>query len=199
MSDGIRLSKRVMALAGCSRAEAERLIAQGDVAVDGLAQRDPAHRVTDTQTVQLTPGARPQAGHALTLLWHKPPGDVPPPPEVRGLRCAAPLPAAASGLVVFSGHAGVWRVLTQSEPPLEHEWLIDLPGGRTPEVLGPGVRASVGSRNEAQTRLRAVSRGPWSPPAGLTPLRQHRPRIGRIALGPLAEGATRALQMHEKF
>jgi 16S rRNA U516 pseudouridylate synthase RsuA-like enzyme len=33
----------------------------------------------------------------------------------------------------------------------------------------------------------------------LQPLRQHRQRIGRVALGNLAEGATRSLLPHEKF
>ena len=159
MSDsGIRLSKRVMALAGCSRAEAERLIAQGDVQVDGAVQRDPAHRVTDDQPVQVRSGAQPQGTSALTLLWHKPPGDSPPPPEARGLRCATPLDPAASGLVVFTGHAAVWRVLTQAEPPLEHEWFVDLPGRQPASALGQGVRASVGSQNDQQTRVRAVAR-----------------------------------------
>lgn len=197
--DTIRLSKRVMALAGCSRAEAERLIAQGDVTVDNAVLRDPAHRVSDAQPVVVRAGAQPQAANALTLLWHKPPGDTPPPPETRGLRCALPLDASASGLVVFTGHAGVWRVLEQAQPPLEQEWLVDLAGRRTPDALGPGVRASVGSQNDAQTRLRAVARGAWTPPATLRALRVHRQRIGRVALGPLAAGATRALLPHEKF
>ena len=195
----IRLSKRVMALAGCSRAEAERLIAQGDVRVDGQPQRDPAHRVSEAQAVQVREGAQPQAANALTLLWHKPPGDSPPPPEARGLRCATPLDPPASGLVVFTGHAAVWRVLAQAEPPLEHEWFVDLPGRQPASALGQGVRASVGSQNDQQTRLRAVARGTWQMPAGLAPLRQHRQRIGRVALGPLPAGATRALLPHEKF
>ncbi len=196
---GTRLSKRVMALSACSRAEAERLIAQGDVRVDDVVHRDPAHRVADAQTVSVRAGARPQAANALTLLWHKPPGEHPPPPEAHGLRCAAPLGAAASGLVVFTGHAAVWRALTQSEPPLEHEWLVDLPGRRTPATLGAGVRASVGSQQETHTRLRAVARGHWSPAPALQALRVHRQRIGRLALGPLPAGATRALLPHEKF
>ncbi len=200
MSDeGVRLSKRVMAAAACSRAEAERLVAQGDVQVDGVVQRDPAHRVSDTQAVQVRQGARPQGPGALTLLWHKPAGETPPPAESRGLRCATPLDAAASGLVVFTGHAQIWRVLAQSEPPLEHEWLVDLPGAQPASVLGRGVRASVGSQNEHQTRLRVVVRGAWRPAAELVPQRLHRQRIGRVALGPLAAGATRALLPHEKF
>lgn len=200
MSDeGVRLSKRVMALAGCSRAEAERLIAQGDVRVDGAVQRDPAHRVGDTRTVQVRDGARPQASSALTLLWHKPAGETTPPPEALGLRCATPLDAAASGLVVFTGHANVWRVLAQADPPLEHEWLVDLPGAQPVSVLGRGVRASVGSQNDQLTRLRVVVRGTWQPPTDLVPQRLHRQRIGRVALGPLAAGATRSLLPHEKF
>ena len=197
--EGLRLSKRVMALAGCSRAQAERLIAQGDVTVDGQVQREPAHRVGEAQAVAVREQAQAQGGHALTLLWHKPAGASAPPPESRGLRCAAPLPAPASGLVVFTAHAGVWRALAQAEPPPEQEWLIDLAGAQPASVLGPNVRASVGSQNPQQTRLRAVARGDWAPPDGVRPLRQHRQRIGRVALGPLAAGGTRSLLPHEKF
>lgn len=202
---GTRLSKRVMAAAGCSRAEAERLIAQGDVTVDGAVQREPAHRVADAQAVQVRAGARPQPSAALTLLWHKPQGDVAPPAQARGLRCAAALPTEASGLVVFTGQPGVWRVLTERDPPLEREWLIDLPGvvgalsAPAPQVLGPGVRASVSSQTPERTRLRAVVRGLWQPPADLVPLRLHRLRLGRVALGTLAEGDTRALRLDERF
>jgi 23S rRNA pseudouridine2604 synthase len=197
--DGLRLSKRVMALAGCSRAQAERLIAQGDVTVDGQVQREPAHRVNETQAVVVREQAQAQGSHALTLLWHKPAGEAALTPESRGLRCAAPLPASASGLVVFTAHAGVWRAVAQAEPAPEQEWLIDLAGTQAANVLGPGVRASIGSQNPQQTRLRAVARGDWAPPARLQPLRQHRQRIGRVALGNLAEGATRSLLPHEKF
>lgn len=197
--EGLRLSKRVMALAACSRAQAERLIAQGDVTVDGQVQREPAHRVTDRQQVDLREQARPQAGHTLTLLWHKPAGETALPPQARGLRCAAPLPTLASGLVVFTGSAGVWRALTQASPPPEQEWLLDLAGQQPASLLGSGVRASVGSQNPQQTRLRAVARGDWLWPAEVVPLRAHRQRIGRVSLGALPAGDTRDLLPQEKF
>ncbi|HZF82918.1 MAG TPA: S4 domain-containing protein, partial [Burkholderiaceae bacterium] len=56
---GERLSKRVAAQLSCSRREAEQLIAQGAVTVDGLAATLPQQRVGSGQRVAVATGARP--------------------------------------------------------------------------------------------------------------------------------------------
>ena len=70
---GERLSKRVAALAQCSRREAEQLIEGGWVQVNGQRVEESMARVT-SQTVVIDPGANPMALSEVTLLLHKPPG-----------------------------------------------------------------------------------------------------------------------------
>ena len=73
MSEPERLAKRVAALAGCSRADAERYIEGGWVSVDGQVVEHPQHRVGDEQ-VTIDPAARLQAPEPATVLLHKPAG-----------------------------------------------------------------------------------------------------------------------------
>ncbi|MFS2055394.1 S4 domain-containing protein, partial [Variovorax sp. CT11-76] len=60
-AEGIRLAKRVAALAGCSRREAELLIENGAVRVDGQPALLPQSRVQPHQQVEIEAGARPPA------------------------------------------------------------------------------------------------------------------------------------------
>ena len=72
-AQGIRLAKRVMALAHCSRREAEALIEAGAVQLDGLAVRDPARRVQASQSLSLAADAQAALRTLetpLTLLYH---------------------------------------------------------------------------------------------------------------------------------
>ena len=59
MADGTeRLAKRVAVQQSCSRADAERYIEGGWIAVDGRVVEEPGFRVGASQTVSLLPGAR---------------------------------------------------------------------------------------------------------------------------------------------
>ena len=71
--EGIRLSKRVAALTGCSRADAERLIEGGWVRVAGRVVEEPQFRVRD-EAVDIDRGATVVAPPPVTILLHKPPG-----------------------------------------------------------------------------------------------------------------------------
>jgi len=68
---GERLSKRVMQLKGCSRAQAEQYIADGWVQVDGAVVRTPQLRVLQ-QLVVVDPAATLQDANPITLVLHKP-------------------------------------------------------------------------------------------------------------------------------
>lgn len=153
MTDTIRLAKRVVALAQCSRREAEQYIEGGWVRVDGVVVEEPQFMV-DTQTVELDPGARLIATEPATLVLHKPvgydAGDGPNPasalvtpathwPEdaagVRPLRrhlqrLGAPLalPTGASGLLIFTQDWRVTRKLTDDADRVEQEFVVDVEG-----------------------------------------------------------------------
>src|SRR3546814_19583451 len=75
MPEPIRLSKRVMELANCSRREAEQYIMGGRVLVDDKVV-DAPQLIVETQRVVLSPDARLAAPEPATLLVHKPAGAV---------------------------------------------------------------------------------------------------------------------------
>lgn len=155
--DGIRLAKRVAELAACSRAEAERYIANGGVTVDGLVVEDPASRVTPAQSVVLLPGASMEEAPPVTILVHKPAGMnsgvgargvtaldcLTPESLVVGghgqprflkrhlarLTLCTPLETDASGLLVYSQDFRVVRKLLDDGERVEHEYVVEVSGG----------------------------------------------------------------------
>lgn len=149
MTEPLRLAKRVAALAGCSRREAELYIEGGWVRVDGMVVEEPQHRVTEDQRIELDPGATAVALEPVTLLLHKPAGagdqealrlltpaaHAGSHPDARIVRRhfahlmpLLPLPALASGLAVFSQQPGVIRRLTEDAAPLEQEVIAEVAG-----------------------------------------------------------------------
>ena len=185
--EGIRLAKRVAAMAGCSRREAELLIENGAVRVDGEPALLPQTRVHAHQQVEIEAGARPEPVVPVTLLLHKPPGLptdsahrllVPAnhhEPERAGLRflprhvaaqrCMTPLETGAGGLVVFTQEWRVERKLQEDAGILENEVMIDVAGPVGPDVLArlertSGARVSIGQQAEGHTGLRFAIKGP---------------------------------------
>jgi 23S rRNA pseudouridine2604 synthase len=65
----------------CSRREADALIAQGLVTIDGLAVTDAGHKIEAGQTLALADAAASQLDRALTVVLHKPVGVVSAQPE----------------------------------------------------------------------------------------------------------------------
>lgn len=232
---GVRLAKRVAELKACSRAEAERYIEGGWVSVNGTVVELPQHRVNDADEVTLATDARATLLPPVTVLWHKPVGvrcDIEQAPKTEwlaterrstddrskqrlllkhwaGLRCAAPLDTAASGLVVFTQEPGVWRRLVDDAITVEHELWVDMTGAVSAQALAAlqrQVRASVNRQNEAGTRLRVAAKGlrkgqlgTWCEAAGLQPDALHRARLGRLAMGTLAVGQWRLMMGYERF
>lgn len=167
---GVRLAKRVAALAGCSRREAELLIENGAVRVDGSVTLQPQARVLPRQEVSIEAGAKPVEVPPVTLLLHKPaglrledaaallvpanlhvgsgamaPATAPAllPRHVQGQRCMTPLDAQASGLVVFSQEWRVERKFSEDADFIEHEVSVDVAGKVTPQQLAQLSRAPV--------------------------------------------------------
>lgn len=236
-TDGERLAKRVAALQGCSRSEAERLIENGHVQVAGEAVTNPARRVQN-ETISVHPPTLPTAAQTVSVLWHKPAGValsdgqamtglVTPTAELnpwhlKHLRCLSPLPAEATGLTLFVQDARLQARLRDAVATAEHEWLLDLTGSVTPDLLtllrargdlltahrtAPPLKLSIGSQNSLQTRLRLALKlclperiATWlQHSAGAIQLqRLHRNRIGRLALGNLPPGGWRMLAPQER-
>ncbi|KWT83516.1 MULTISPECIES: RNA pseudouridine synthase [unclassified Variovorax] len=183
--EGIRLAKRVAALAGCSRREAELLIENGAVRVDGEPALLPQSRVQPHQQVEIEAGARPAPVVPVTLLLHKPAGTameqahrllVPAnhhAPERAGLRFLprhvaaqrgmTPLETGASGLVVFTQEWRIERKLHEDAGLLEHEVIADVAGPVGPEQLArlnqAPARVSVSQQAEGHTGLRFAVKG----------------------------------------
>ncbi|MHB1121697.1 MAG: RNA pseudouridine synthase [Ramlibacter sp.] len=154
MTEPLRLAKRVAALAGCSRREAELYIEGGWVRVDGVVVEEPQYRVTEDQRIELDPAASAVALEPVTLLLHKPAGagvqealrlltpaaHAGSHPDARIVRRhfphltpLLPLPALASGLAVFSQQRGVIRRLT--EDALEQEMIVEVAGDAAADAL----------------------------------------------------------------
>lgn len=167
--DAQRLAKQLATQLGCSRRDAELLIAGGWVSVDGTLVEEPQARVRPGQLITLAPQARAEPLPPATLVWHKPAGVTVPhdeslpealarewfgaatrhPADASGRRLlrallhrllpVSVLPPAASGLMVFTQSPGVARRITDRQSPLEQEWLADV----TDAPVEPEAREAV--------------------------------------------------------
>lgn len=147
MSEPIRLSKRVIELIGCSRAQAERYIEGGCVSVEGEVVDRPEHPVTDERVdVDLEAVAAP--AEPMTLLLHKPAGvDVAPTlprldthwvddasgipmlrRHLRRLTPVLPLDKAACGLQPFTQDGRLLYRMRQDGPRIEQEFNVEVEG-----------------------------------------------------------------------
>ena len=238
---GVRLAKRVAELTDCSRAQAEHLIESGRVTVDGLVVQDPPARVLPHHTVEVTGTGAAKPIAPATLLLHKPAG-VDSAGQLRllvaerhmandrsglvllkkhlaQLVCLTPLEPAASGLVVWSQHAGIQRKLVEDGSLVEHEAIAEVQGEVSPQALkrlnessvvdGRAMQAAKVSINHTgpeTTRLRLAYKG-YHPgqtvqlcdQAGLALTALKRIRIGRLPLAALPEGQWRFLLGYERF
>jgi 23S rRNA pseudouridine2604 synthase len=168
MTESVRLAKRVVALTGCSRREAEQYIEGGWVRVDGQVVEEPQFMV-DTQAVELDPVAKLIPTEPATLVLHKPAGydagSGPNPASalvtpatrsaddrsgVRPLkrhlqRLISPLalPTEASGLLIFTQDWRVTRKLSEDVDRVEQEFEVDVSGELIPNglaLLNHGLR-----------------------------------------------------------
>ena len=236
-ADAQRLSKVVAARVPCSRREAEQYIAEGWVTVDGQVVEEPQVRVTDHQRVVIDPQAKLQAATPATFLLHKPAGvhdaaardllgaahhwsgDA---SGIRrskshavGLQALWPLPAPASGVVVFSQDGRIVRKLQEDASLIEQELVADVRGTITPGGLERLARGLMREGRplpparvswQSETRLRFAAKGlsaewlPWMcAQVGLELTALRRLRIGRIAMAGLPPGQWRYLPEGERF
>jgi len=186
MSDPIRLSKRVVALAGCSRHEAELLIAGGWVKVDGQVVELPQFMVAE-QKVEIDPAAKPEPLAPVTLLLHQPAGqnaasllradtraaeDHAPVRVLQQhfvkLTPCLPLEPDASGMSVFTQDFRVSRKLVDGAATVEQEYVAEVAGELSEDGLkllnhglvfnGKPLSPAKVSR-QSETRLRFALKG----------------------------------------
>jgi 23S rRNA pseudouridine2604 synthase len=157
MSEPIRLSRRVIELAGCSRSQAAQYIEGGWVRVDGEIVDAPQHPVHAAQRVELDPDATLTPTEPATLLVHRP-AELDPAalasmvtPESRaasdatGIRLlrrhfarlaeAFPLEARTSGLAVLTQDGRLLRRVQDEGERIEQEFVVEVSGEIAPYGL----------------------------------------------------------------
>lgn len=157
MVDSIRLSKRVAESVPCSRREAEQYIEGGWVTVDGIVIEEPGYRVTQQQSILLSPDATLVAVDPVTILLHKPAGiDVATAlqsitsdnlyaEDRSGIRFLKKhtvdlkptdnLETYASGLVVYTQDWHIARKLIDEAATVEQEYIVEVSGDLVPNGL----------------------------------------------------------------
>jgi 23S rRNA pseudouridine2604 synthase len=224
--EAIRLAKRLAEQAGCSRAQAERYIAGGWVAVDGSVVEEPATRVTAAQQVVLLPGASAQEPPPVTILLHKPAG-------LRdALACVTaqtleqhgaarerflkrhlarqtitlPLETGGSGLLVYTQDFRVARKLVEEGARVEQEYVVQVSGqlheGGLDLLRHEPMKVSWQSENRLRFAAKGVQPGQigrMCEAVGLQVVAIKRIRIGRVPLASLPEGRWRYLGEYERF
>ena len=226
MTEPVRLAKRIAELRGCSRCEAELLIAGGWVQVDGVMVEEPHFRVAG-QTITIAPDADLDQAPDVTLLQHQPAGTLAPIPPCAAnhwaddpgarrilkrhfvqLTPCAPLDAATSGLVVWTQDWRIVRKLTADAATLEHEIHVDVAGELPVDGLKHMTRAlpHIKLSWQSEHRLRVAMKGTHPQQiarlceaAGLQVLAMKRIRLGGVAMGKLPPGQWRYLREGERF
>jgi len=145
----------------CSRREAEGLITQGLVSIDGERVDDPGRKILPGQTLVLADGAEAQLASAFTAVVHKPVGVVSAQPEGKQVPAARLLTRAAlvgesatipardaplaplgrldmdsRGLLILSEDGVLAKAVIGPESDLEKEYLVRVSGEITPRKLG---------------------------------------------------------------
>jgi 23S rRNA pseudouridine2604 synthase len=151
-----RVNKWLAAEGVCSRREAEALIEQGAVAIDGTRVSEPGHKIAPGQTLTLTRDEEAPA----TYVLHKPVGLVSSQPEADQIPAArlltkanlfgAPAPAPDSrtplaplgrldmdsrGLLLLSLDGVLAKALIGPDSHLDKEYLVRFEGTLTPRAL----------------------------------------------------------------
>lgn len=158
MTDTIRLAKRVAELLPCSRSEAQLIIENGAVKVDGVVIEEAGYRVEASQLVEIEQGAGAAAPEPVTILFNKPAGlatgSVAEPDasavlamvvkenrmendrsgigllkrHLTAVKMTDALDPQASGLVVLTEDWRIARKLSTDRDKLEQEFLVQISG-----------------------------------------------------------------------
>ena len=145
----------------CSRREAESLITEGLVSIDGETVADPGRKISQGQTLILSDKAQTQLASSLTVVIHKPPGIVSAHPEPgqsqasdlltrkayrgdgavptthgKSLPPLGRLDMESRGLLILSEDGVLAKAIIGPESELDKEYLVEVRGTITPQKLG---------------------------------------------------------------
>ena len=162
MQDKIRLSKIMSERGICSRREADDLIAQGLVKVNGVIQSELGVRVDPNADIELLPKAHQKLDAKITVMINKPVGYVSSQPEdgykaavelitqqnlekgssfrltknhLYGLAPAGRLDIDSQGLLILTQDGVVAKKLIGEESDVEKEYLVRVVGHLSDENL----------------------------------------------------------------
>jgi len=155
MTTLVRLAKRLVELASCSRREAELYITGGWVTVDGQVVEEPQFMV-EQQLVELHPEAMLTPVAPVTILFHQPhdadfsaqslSAETQLAEDHSGIRIlkqhfvhltpCTPLEEHASGLAVFTQDFRVSRKLNDDASSIEQEYVVEVTG----EMIEDGLK-----------------------------------------------------------
>ncbi|TAJ77487.1 MAG: RNA-binding protein [Gallionellaceae bacterium] len=147
MTIPVRLAKRIVEIAACSRREAELYIAGGWVSVDGVVVEEPQFMVGQ-QKVELHPAANLTPVVPVTILFNHPlefspeqqliqienraaedhSGIRPLKQHFVRLTQCLPLEAGANGMAVFTQDFHVSRKLSEDAATIEQEYVVEVAG-----------------------------------------------------------------------
>jgi 23S rRNA pseudouridine2604 synthase len=134
----------------CSRREAEALIAQGLVTIDGRPVVDAGHKIEPGQTLRLADAARARLEGALTVILHKPIGVVSAQPE------AGQIPAVR--LLTASALVGESPVIPDRDTRLAPVGRLDMDSRGLLILSDDGVvaKAVIGPTSELEKEYRVI-------------------------------------------
>jgi 23S rRNA pseudouridine2604 synthase len=159
-SEPVRVNKWLAEEGVCSRREAEALIADGLIGVDGTVLSHPGHKIAPGETLSLSERAEKRLEHQISLIYNKPEGIVSGTPEgdeIPAVRLITPenlagkspfMPSRANrlaplgrldkdsrGLLILSEDGVLAKAVIGPESVLDKEYVVKVVGDITPEKL----------------------------------------------------------------
>lgn len=158
-AEPVRLNKWLAQAGVCSRREADALIADGRVSIDGAVVADAGRKVEPGQTVALDAAGQADLAQGMTILLHKPigyvsgqpePGKIPavrlltrhrldgpgqPPARDASLPPIGRLDEDSRGLLLLSSDGVVAKAAIGPDSDLDKEYLVTVAGRITEAAL----------------------------------------------------------------
>jgi 23S rRNA pseudouridine2604 synthase len=159
-ADPVRVNKWLAQEGVCSRREAESLIADGHIRIDGEVVADPGRKIAPGQTLTIGQAGAKELASAVTVVINKPIGIVSAQPEGAQIPAARLLTKAAlwgpaklepdprwslaplgrldqdsRGLLILSQDGVLTKAVIGPESKVDKEYIVDVAGQITPQKV----------------------------------------------------------------